>query len=95
MAKLAEFEDPQAAMYLLRLSYGIVRANHFMRTTPLLQWEQVAADFDTCVRDTVSEILGSTFPGDSYLQACVSTKIGSWHSARHGSRCWGLQCELA
>ena len=25
MAKLAEFEDPQAAMYLLRLSYGIVR----------------------------------------------------------------------
>ena len=34
MAKLAEFEDPQAAMYLLRLSYGIVRANHFMRTTP-------------------------------------------------------------
>jgi hypothetical protein len=30
MAKLAEFEDPQAAMYLLRVSYGIVRANHFM-----------------------------------------------------------------
>ena len=51
MAKLAEFEDPQAAMYLLRLSYGIVRANHFMRTTPLPQWEQVAADFDTlCLR---------------------------------------------
>ena len=35
MSKLAEFEDPQAAMYLLRISYGIVRANHFMRTTPL------------------------------------------------------------
>ena len=30
MAKLVEFDDPQAAMYLLRLSYGIVRANHFM-----------------------------------------------------------------
>ena len=28
MSKLAEFEDTQAAMYLLRLSYGIVRANH-------------------------------------------------------------------
>ena len=39
MAKLADFDDPQAAMYLLRLSYGIVRANHFMRTTSLPQWE--------------------------------------------------------
>jgi hypothetical protein len=36
MAKLAAFEDPQVAMYLLRISYGIVRANHFMRTTPFL-----------------------------------------------------------
>ena len=76
MAKLAEFDDPQAAMYLLRLSYGIVRANHFMRTTPLPQWEAVAAKFDVCVRDTVAQILGTTFPGDSYVQACVSTKIG-------------------
>ena len=33
--RLIDFEDPQAALYLLRLSYGIVRANHFMRTTPL------------------------------------------------------------
>lgn len=38
MAKLANFEDSQTAMYLLRLSYSIVRANHFMRTTPLPQW---------------------------------------------------------
>jgi hypothetical protein len=35
MGKLASFEDSQVAMYLLKLSYGIVRANHFMRTTPL------------------------------------------------------------
>ena len=76
MAKLAEFEDPQAAMYLLRLSYGIVRANHFMRTTPLSQWNEVATKFDACVRETVAQILGTTFPGDSYAQACVSTKIG-------------------
>jgi len=76
MAKLAEFEDPQAAMYLLRISYSIVRANHFMRTTPLPQWSQVAAKFDVCVRETVCQILGTTFPGDSYLQACISTKIG-------------------
>jgi len=76
MAKLAEFEDPQAAMYLLRISYGIVRANHFMRTTPLPQWSQVAVKFDECVRETVAQILGTTFPGESYAQACVSTKIG-------------------
>jgi hypothetical protein len=76
MAKLAEFEDPQAAMYLLRLSYGIVRANHFMRTTPLPQWSQACEKFDSCVRDTVAQILGTTFPGESYLQACVSSKIG-------------------
>ena len=31
MAKLAGFEDSQIA-------YSIVRANHFMRTTPLFQW---------------------------------------------------------
>jgi hypothetical protein len=40
MSKLMEFDDAQAAMYLLRISYGIVRANHFMRTTPLPQWSQ-------------------------------------------------------
>lgn len=76
MAKLKEFDDPQAAMYLLRLSYGIVRANHFMRTTPLSQWKDVAVKFDACVRDTAAEILGTNLPGESYVQACVSTKIG-------------------
>ena len=76
MSKLAEFEDTQAAMYLLRLSYGIVRANHFMRTTPLPQWSEVANKFDLCVRDTVSKILGTNFPGDSYDQACISTNVG-------------------
>ena len=35
MSKLIEFEDTQAALYLLRLSFGICRATHFMRTTPL------------------------------------------------------------
>ena len=60
MSKLAAFEDPQAAMYLL--PYGIVRANHFMRTTPLPQWSQVAGKFDQCVRDAVAQILGTTFP---------------------------------
>ena len=36
--KLVGFEDTQAATYLLRVSYSIVRAVHFMRTTPLGQW---------------------------------------------------------
>ena len=76
MAKLAAFEDPQVAMYLLRISYGIVRANHFMRTTPLPQWKDIANKFDLCVRETVSKIIGTTFPDDSYRQACISTKIG-------------------
>jgi len=35
VTKLVEFEDTQAASYLLRVSYSIVRAVHFMRTTPL------------------------------------------------------------
>jgi hypothetical protein len=46
MKKLAAFEDAQTAMYLLRVSYGIIRANHFMRTTPLPQWSQHAKKFD-------------------------------------------------
>src|SRR6187402_454682 len=33
--KLVDFEDSQASSYLLRVSYSIVRAVHFMRTTPL------------------------------------------------------------
>ena len=32
--RLVEFEDTQAATYLLRVSYSIVRAVHYMRTTP-------------------------------------------------------------
>ena len=36
MTALSEFEDSQAAFYLLRVSYSIVRAVHFVRvTTPL------------------------------------------------------------
>ena len=38
--KLVGFEDTQAATYLLRVSYSIVRAVHFMRTTPLASVEE-------------------------------------------------------
>jgi len=66
MSKLADFEDTQAAMYLLRLSYGIVRANHFMRTTPLPLWANQASKFDARVRQTV--ILGCAFTQESMIK---------------------------
>jgi len=44
ICKLVEFEDTQAASYLLRVSYSIVRATHLlMRTTPLRQWQKQRA----------------------------------------------------
>ena len=76
MAKLANFEDSQTAMYLLRLSYSIVRANHFMRTTPLPQWLSHAKKFDELVRSTTESILGTPLSEDAYEQACVSSNRG-------------------
>ena len=35
MERLQELNDSQSALFLLRVSYGIVRATHHMRTTPL------------------------------------------------------------
>ncbi len=46
MSTLAEFEDAQYAFFLLRTSYNITRATHFMRTTPLHLWRQKAVDYD-------------------------------------------------
>jgi hypothetical protein len=74
--QLAEFDDTQAAMYLLRLSYGIIRANHFMRTTPLAQWRKHAITFDEIIRNTTEFILKQPLPPDAYDQACVSTRFG-------------------
>src|SRR4051794_27009027 len=58
MSKLIDFEDTQGAIFLLRLSFGIVRANHFMRTTPLSLWSKQAGEFDTLVGQTVFQCLG-------------------------------------
>ena len=52
MSKLIDFEDTQAAIFLLRLSFGIVRATHFMRTTPLSLWSKQAGEFDEKVSRT-------------------------------------------
>jgi hypothetical protein len=76
MTTLAEFEDVQSAFFLLRTSYNITRATHFMRTTPLHLWHQQAVDYDLSVRDTAEKILGTPFSEWEYRQAATSAKVG-------------------
>ena len=93
--KLVSFEDSQAAAYLLRVSYSIVRTVHFMRTTPLRQWEKQGTDFDEMVRDAASRPMNERV----FVQAALTPKLGglglrkstehagfaysaSWHEAR-------------
>src|SRR2546421_13067354 len=76
MSKLIDFEDTQAAIFLLRLSFGIVRATHFMRTTPLSLWSKQAEEFDEKVSQTVFQCLGLKPTDEAYAQASVSTTIG-------------------
>jgi hypothetical protein len=78
--KLEEFEDAQSAMYLLRLSYGIIRANHFMRTTPLLQWSKHADDFDTIVLNTTQSILDAPSPPLPMLRLASLPASAAWGS---------------
>jgi hypothetical protein len=74
--KLIDFEDCQAAMYLLRLSFGIVRASHFMRTTPLSQWSEHAKEFDLIIRSATEDIIKRKMTDEAYDQASVSTRFG-------------------
>ena len=99
---LTEFEDSQAAFFLLRVSYSIVRAVHFMRTTPLEHWRAHAQRFDDMMRKAVEVIIGSPMPEHSYKQSCLTPKLGvgmrqvevhadtafnaSWHEARATSK---------
>ena len=46
LERLEAFEDTQAALYLLRVSFSIVRATHYMRTTPLDQWKEHGGEDD-------------------------------------------------
>ena len=57
LERLEAFEDTQAALYLLRVSFSIVRATHYMRTTPLDQWKEHAVTFDTNLKTSVENIL--------------------------------------
>jgi hypothetical protein len=74
--QLVDFEDSQSAFFLLRVSFSIVRAVHFMRTTPLRQWRAQAFQFDAMLRDAATKILG--FPMDSFTfaQAALTPKLG-------------------
>ncbi len=56
--RLVECEDTQAATYLLRVSFSIVRAVYFMRTTPIEQWKVQASKFDSMIRSGIERILG-------------------------------------
>jgi len=76
MSKLMDFEDTQAALFLLRLSFGIVRATHFMRTTPLSLWSKQAEQFDRKICHTIFQCLGLKPVNEAYDQVSVSTKIG-------------------
>ena len=82
-------------MYL-RISYGIVRAVHFMRTTPLAQWRPHAVQFDAKIRHTAEQILGRPLSDEAYRQASISTRLGglgadlafaaSWHESKTTAR---------
>jgi len=76
VTRLEDFEDSQAATYLLRVSYSIVRAVHFMRTTPLRQWRKQAATFDSMMRRAIERILGFPMSDSTFTQACLTPKLG-------------------
>jgi hypothetical protein len=73
---LVDFEDSQAASYLLRVSYSIVRAVHFMRTTPLEKWRDQAVQFDRMIRRAIENILGFPMSDFTFAQACLTPKLG-------------------
>ena len=74
--RLQNFEDTQSAFYLLRVSFSIVRAVHFMRTTPLAHWSKQAAEFDSILRRAAEQILGFVLDDRAYGQACLTPSLG-------------------
>src|SRR5690349_17542480 len=58
------------------LSYSIVRAVHFMRTTPLRQWQEQGEKFDGMVRTAAERILGFTISERTLAQAAIAPKLG-------------------
>ena len=74
--RLVDFEDTQSATYLLRVSFSIVRAVHFMRTTPLEQWSEQAVKFDSMIRKAIVSILGFPMDDATFAQACLTPRLG-------------------
>ena len=76
LERLEAFEDTQAACYLLRVSFSIVRATHYMRTTPLDQWKEHAETFDTNMKKTVENILAVKMTKEVRKQMNLTPKLG-------------------
>ena len=76
ISRLVDFEDTQSAPYLLRVSFSIVRAVHFMRTTPLTQWQQQAEQFDQMMRKAIESILGFPMNDETFAQASLTPCLG-------------------
>ena len=74
--RLADFDDMQSAFFLLRISFSIVRATHFMRTTPLKKWRKVAEKFDKQIWDAAQSILGWPIPDQIWKQVCLTPRLG-------------------
>ena len=74
--RLVGFDDTQTASYLLSVSYSIVRAVHFMRTTPLDFWREQSSKFDSMVRRACERILGFPMNDTTYAQATLTPKLG-------------------
>ena len=74
--RLADFNDIQSAFFLLRTSFNIVKATHFMRTTPLAKWKKEAEKFDLQIWDAAQSILGLTIPEQIWKQACLTPRLG-------------------
>ena len=74
--RLSDFDDIQSAFFLLRTSFSIVRATHFMRTTPLAKWADQAKRFDKAIWDAAQSILGLIFSEQTWKQACLTPRLG-------------------
>ena len=84
LSRLCDFEDAQAAFFLLRTSFSIVRATHFMRTTPL----DLARGSSRVRRE--SEGGGIGYPGLHHERPSVRPGVpdaeAGWHGPAQGLR---------
>ena len=85
MGRLMEFEDSQSAFFLLRVSFSIVRAVHFMRSTPLSDWRGEAIRFDKEIRRATEAIMGFVLDDTAYEQACLTPSLGGIGIRRTGA----------